>query len=80
MAPNDREQTTNNAGLVPPEELEKDATRQAYLIAFSRTNTEVYDRKGSAAAVIGAFKSVTKSVVFQWCSCLEEHKGGAKHR
>ena len=79
MASKDIEQAANNTGLVGPEELEKDARRKAYLITYSRGNTEGFDRKGFADAVIGAFKSVTKSVVLQWCCCLEGHKNGAKH-
>ena len=79
MASTDKEQAANNAGLVAPEELEKDARRKAYLIMYSKANTEGFDRKGFADAVIGAFKSVPKSVVLQWCYCLEAHTNSAKH-
>ena len=82
MASKGREQAAYNAGLVVPEELEKGARRQPYLITYSRANSEVSDRKEFADAVIGAvvtFKSVTKCVVLQWCCCLEAHKNAAKH-
>ena len=36
MASKDSEQAANNAGLVVPEELEKDARRLPYLITYSR--------------------------------------------
>ena len=73
------QQATNDAGLMASEELEKDARRKAYLITYSRANTDVFDRKGFADAVLGVLKSATKSLVLQWCYCLEVHKDGARY-
>ena len=46
-----------------PEGLEKDVRRQAYLVTYSRADTEEFNRRGFVDAVVNAFKSVTKSSI-----------------
>ena len=62
-----------------PEGLEKDVRRQAYLVTYSRADTEEFNKRGLVDAVVNAFKSVTKSSN-KYCSCCQErHKGGGAH-
>ncbi len=79
MESRESEQANNETASCEPEVLEENVKRQAYLITYSRADTEAFDREGFANAVATSFKRETNCSVKQWCCCLESHKDGAPH-
>ena len=60
------------------EELLDHKVRSVYLITYSQADTERFDRKSFAEAVVTAFNQ-GKAKVVKWVCALENHSNGGKH-
>lgn len=60
------------------EELQDHKVRSVYLITYSQANTERFDRKSFAEAVVSAFNQ-GKAKVLKWVCALENHSNGGQH-
>ena len=60
------------------EELLDHKVRSVYLITYSQADTERFDRKSFAEAVVSAFNE-GKAKVLKWVCALENHSNGGKH-
>ena len=54
--------------------LHAGSLRKVYLIAYSKSDTQSFDRESFARAVARAFEAVATTFIIQWACCMEQHK------